>query len=204
MRVLSLPVLLSYARVQTRDSQHPNSLSPPQPPSVYFPPWGWEHTAHLLSYVSLRRFDLGEKLWRRKPRDTLPTVSLTTLGSPGKTSMPSDWSLYNWQAPSYDEDTQTLMCPLLQLKMTIINAFLCVFQSQSLDKPKYSHSHYALGFQDLLGRVPLIWTAGASPAHPGLFLSSHSRLSYTPSHPPPPLAQEPVYSLRPNTHGDSK
>ena len=39
-QILFLPVLLSYARVQTRDSQHPNSLSPPQPPSVYFPPWG--------------------------------------------------------------------------------------------------------------------------------------------------------------------
>ena len=48
------------------------------------------------------------------------------------------------------------MCSLLQLKMTIINAFLCVFQSQSHDKPKYSHSHYELGFEDLLVRVSLI------------------------------------------------
>ena len=54
----------------------------------------------------------------------------------GGVSVVSFAFLCSWA--SSDEDTQTLMCSLLQLKMTIINAFLCVFQSQSLDKPKYS------------------------------------------------------------------
>lgn len=118
---------------------------------------------------------------------SLPTVSLTTLGSPGgKCAL---WfKATTHKHPTSHRNTQTLMC---SLPSSPTEKHLS--QSRGLKKSRQPHSE--ISFQGLFGGVPLIRSAGVSPSHPRLFPSAHPCLSHMLSHPPPPLTHKPGSSL---------